>query len=91
MSNDNLHAQIKFTLGQTAKDKVTGFQGVMTGFCRYLTGCDQYLLAPKVDVDGKHVDAKWYDVNRLELVEGKETVEIDSSKDNGPCEQAPIK
>ena len=37
-----------FKLGIKAKDSITGFQGVITGKVSYLTGCDQYLLAPEV-------------------------------------------
>ena len=80
---------MKFELGIEAKDTVTGFTGTITGFCTYLTGCDQYLLSPPVDKEGKHVDGRWYDVNRVEKVGDKMTI-IDTTIDNGPGEQAPL-
>lgn len=29
-------------LGRKVRDKVTGFEGIVTGRATYLTGCDQY-------------------------------------------------
>jgi hypothetical protein len=82
----------KFTLGLLAKDKITGFTGTMTGFCRYLTGCDQYLLSPSVDKDGKHVEARWFDENRLNIFEDSEKIELNTENDTdkGACESAPM-
>lgn len=81
---------MKFKLGIKAEDKITGFTGILTGYVKYLTGCDQYLVAPKVDKEGKHIDARWYDVNRLKQIK-ENKIEIDTSKDNGACESAPVK
>ena len=39
---------MKVKLGATAQDKATGFEGTVMGHARYLTGCDQYCLQPKV-------------------------------------------
>lgn len=81
-------------LGKTMKDVITGFQGVVTGSCRYITGCDQYLLQP-VNKANKHDDkksAEWFDENRLKVVKGKKRVVIKSTGDKtGPCEPAPRK
>ncbi len=33
-------------LGNTYADKITGFKGVATGHCEYITGCAQTLLQP---------------------------------------------
>jgi hypothetical protein len=82
-------SRMTLELGLMAKDKITGFRGIMTGFVSYLTGCDQYLLAPPVDKEGKHVDAKWFDVNRIEVVVGAERVSLDTEEDKGACEPAP--
>jgi len=84
----SVNKEMKFELGCSAQDKITGFSGIVTGFCCYLTGCDQYLLTPKVDEKGGYVNAKWFDVNRLDLTEQYEFVKIDTETDNGPCEPA---
>jgi hypothetical protein len=77
-------------LGWKVKDMITGFIGTATARVEYITGCDQILVAPPVDEAGKHVDALYFDVNRLEVV-SKERVELDTSEDKGACESAPIK
>jgi hypothetical protein len=58
-------------LGVMAKDEITGFSGKITGVCRYVAGADQYLLAPKVDVEGKYVKAVWFDADRVVEIEDK--------------------
>lgn len=61
-------AEIEF--GKTYRDMVTGFEGVATGRAQYWTGCDQILLVPTVDKDGKLREANWLDVQRL--VDGRD-------------------
>ncbi len=39
-------------LGSRAKDKISGFEGIVTGRTEWLTGCDRYLL------EGPHKDGK---------------------------------
>lgn len=79
-----------FEMGFTLKDKITGFKGVVAGRCEYITGCDQYLVQPKTD-NGKWVDSRWLDENRLEAVEGSELIVLDTSKEVGACCEAPRK
>lgn len=61
-------------LGKTAKDRVTGFTGIVTGFAQYLTGCDQYLILPSAKKDEKYPDSVWLDDTRL--VFSKKTVVV---------------
>lgn len=62
-------------LGDKVKDQITGFEGVVTGHTRYITGCDAFCLQPQgLDKDGKIHDAKWIDENRLVMVEAKAVV-----------------
>ena len=81
-------------LGTTAKDIVTGFEGVVTGRAQYLTGCDQYVLTPKVK-NGAFQDGRWFDENRLEVT--KERIVrlpvLRDKKTGGPATgaQAPVK
>ena len=55
-------------LGQECKDKVTGFKGIAIGHCKYMTGCDQYGLSPKVSKDGKIEPVQWFDEARLTVI-----------------------
>lgn len=54
-------------LGDQAQDIVTGFRGTVIGRCEYLTGCEQVLLIPKVDKDGKRTDGEWFDADRCKV------------------------
>jgi hypothetical protein len=55
----------KFTFGKEYRDTITGFKGFCTGRCEYVSGCNQVLLMPAVDKDGKAVDGHWIDEDRL--------------------------
>lgn len=77
-------------LGVKAKDKITGFEGVVTGHADYLTGCDQYLLSPTVDDKGGKREGAWFDDQRLEVSDPNAIV-LDNSKGNGADLEAPIK
>jgi len=54
--------------GQTVKDKITGFKGIVTGRCEYITGCAQLLVQPPVTKDGSRVEPIWFDEPRLEVI-----------------------
>ena len=79
---------MKVQLGRTYKDKITGFSGVATGHVNYISGCNQVLLAPPVDTEGKLRDSQWFDEQRLEDV-GAATVVLDNSATPGPDKAAP--
>lgn len=77
-------------LGATAKDIVTGFEGVVTGRAQYLTGCDQYVLTPKATVSGTSFSGgNWFDENRL-VVQKKAVVKLPAmKKPGGPATGTP--
>ena len=52
----NVKAYIE-SLGYRAKDKVTGFTGVISSISFYLYGCIQAIIAPGIDKDGKIMDS----------------------------------
>ena len=54
----------KLELGKKVSDNITGFKGTVTGRVEYLTGCRQYLVAPKAQ-GNKYGDAVWLDEGRL--------------------------
>ena len=72
-------------MGMEAKDIVTGFKGTVTGYCRYLTGCHQYLLMPKTDPKKplEAPDGCWYDETRVEAV-GRKIVQLKTDKVRAP-------
>ena len=76
-------------LGKKARDKITGFEGIITGRCQYLTGCDQYSLVPKA-VDGKIESAQWFDEGRIEVIgEGVTAAQVTAPARGGPNRDAP--
>ena len=44
------------------------------GFTSFISGCDQVLIVPKVDKDGKHQHGFWFDDDRLIDVELEQRV-----------------
>lgn len=77
-------------LGCVAEDTITGFKGRVTGFCCYLTGCNQYLLQPRAGVDGKLEDGRWFDEQRLKVDANFEKLVLDNSAALGADQPAPM-
>jgi hypothetical protein len=74
--------------GKEAKDKITGFKGIITAKCEYIYGCTQYGLTPKTSKNGEQKDIGWFDEGRINIIgKGIEVKEVKSEK-NG-CENQP--
>lgn len=73
-------------LGQKAKDKITGFEGILTARHQYITGCDQYQLSPDgLDEDGKLKEMYSFDEGRIEILgPGITKKDVESDKPGGP-------
>ena len=69
----------KLILGATYKDQITGFEGVASGIVKYMTGCDQVLLAPQAR-NGVKLDAHWFDKPRVIRMPGK-IIKLDFAND----------
>jgi len=54
-------------LGKLARDKVTGFEGIVVVKGIHLFGCTTYALAPKTK-DGKLEDSRSFDEGRIEII-----------------------
>ena len=60
-------------LGGYGVDTFTGFKGLVTGECKYLTGCTQFLIQPrKLDEKGNPAESKWLDSDRLAVMDAEE-------------------
>ena len=76
-------------LGKKGRDKITGFEGVITGRAQYLTGCDQYVLAPQAK-DGSLPNSQWFDEGRIEVIgEGITPAAVAGPAPGGPQRDAP--
>lgn len=76
-----------------ARDVITGFRGIVTGHADYITGCDQWLIQPDA-TDKTYNEAKWFDENRLEIVDTTEARIKEKGlgvNDNGCDMPAPVK
>ena len=76
-------------LGYTLRDSVTGFVGVATGYCQYLSGCHQLLLVPPVAADGGYREGHWFDEQRVQLLPAEPRVVLDNGRTPGFDKQAP--
>ena len=75
-------------LGSTVKDTITGFEGRAVGFTEYITGCNQILVQPPLDKDGKWVESHWIDESRLKADTGIQ-IRIESDEHPGFDKPAP--
>jgi len=77
-------------LGQKARDKITGFTGIVIGKIDYLFGCNQYGLTPEIDKDGKTGETQWFDDGRIVVLgRGILPKEVRSKKNGGPNRDRP--
>lgn len=77
-----------FELGRTYEDVITGFTGVALGHVRYITGCNQVLLQPRINAEGKVPESLWLDEQRLKAQMGF-AVKLDNGKTPGFDKAAP--
>lgn len=83
--------RLKITaMGKQAKCKLTGFNGIITGYCQYVTGCDQVLITPKM-TDNKYPEGQWLDVNRIEVKSNSKAIVLDTEVDKGAMDNPAIK
>lgn len=73
------------------EDSITGFKGITTGHASYVSGCDQWLVSPPVDAEGKHQSGIWFDDQRLKVIKHGARAPLDNRFTPGAGEPAPIK
>lgn len=76
------------TLGSKVTDKITGFTGIVTGRCEYLTGCSQFLVATKSMKNADPTSA-WFDEQRLEVDKKAKPIFLNNGKTLGFDKPAP--
>jgi hypothetical protein len=81
----------KHELGKRAKDKITGFEGVITARCEFLTGCSRYCIQPTALKDGKPIESIYFDEDQIEIIgSGIKQSEVTGAK-RGNCSPDPVK
>lgn len=56
----------RFEMRAVVKDTLTGFEGVVIARIDYLNGTKQCLVQPRILDDGKMLNGKWIDEDRLQ-------------------------
>ncbi|MCL2174419.1 MAG: hypothetical protein FWB73_00090 [Treponema sp.] len=61
---------MKENIGKRARDKITGFEGIITCYANHITGCDSYSIQPRI-LEGKNEipESRAFDVGRIEILE----------------------
>jgi hypothetical protein len=67
-------------LGDSVVDSVSGFKGIVIGQTQYLHGYTQFGIQPKVDIDGKLPDVRWFDERRVLKLESEPFVGMDAEE-----------
>jgi len=76
---------MEIELGDTVKDKVSGFKGIATSRTEFLNGCIQYDVVPKVGKDNKILEGVAIDEGSLEIIKKKLGVKkVKKEEDGGP-------
>lgn len=70
-----MQTNFKYPMNAIAKDKVSGFQGVIIGRNAHLFGCAQYGLAPQeLSSDGSPRQTEFFDEARIEIIDDTKAV-----------------
>ena len=84
MNNSETHS-FKYPLGVMARDRFTGFTGLIVARCQWITNCNTYALKPRELKDGQPADRVWFDEPEIEVTSEQE--EMTPQQDNGGPER----
>jgi len=79
-------------LGAKVRDRISGFEGIVTGRAEYLWGCVQILVNPGQVKDSQPVTSTWLDEDRCEVIAEQASELRPASADErrgGPVEDQP--
>lgn len=62
-------------LGSIARDKITGFVGVVIAKTEWLNGCRRFTIQPQELKDGRPIEACSFDEQQVDEIEGKPATE----------------
>jgi hypothetical protein len=67
--NDTRSDMSKLALGDHVIDRISNFNGVITGICHYITGASRAQVQPLCGENGEYRDSQWFDFDRLDLLD----------------------
>lgn len=70
-----MQTTFKYPMNVVAKDKISGFKGVIIARTAHLFGCAQYGLAPQeLSADGTPRPTEYFDESRIEILDETEAI-----------------
>lgn len=66
-------AQGEVLLGDVARDRISGFEGVVVAVTEWLNGCRRITIHPQRLYEGKAIDSETFDEQQVEVVKSKKT------------------
>ena len=78
----------KICLGDRAKDRVSGFKGIVTGMTEYLNGCVRVVIEPEELKDGQIIESRYFDEQQVDVID-KEVIPRGNIEAGGPRGNTP--
>lgn len=78
-------------LGLRGKDKITGFEGILTSRCEFLTGCNRYCIQPTDLKEGKPIESIYFDEEQIEIIGSGILPSSVTGEKKGACSPNPTK
>ena len=74
---------MEIKLGMKARDKVTGFEGIIVSRTEFLNGCVRYSIQPELNKKDKTIPSEaWFDEQQIEII--SKGVMMEQRKTGGP-------
>ena len=86
-----MNIKTEFEFGTKVRDKISGAEGMVTGYASYVTGCLQVMVTPRVKAATDEPKSMWLDEGRLEVVEVKKAPAVRKGDSRGCMTPAPTK
>ena len=73
------------------RDKITGFTGILTSRCEFLTGCNRYCIQPTELQEGRPIEGLYFDEAQIEIISDGILAKEVKGKEPGACAPNPSK
>ena len=77
-------------LGDLARDRITGFEGIVIARTEWMNQCDRYTIQPRELREGKPVESQTFDEQDLTVIE-VQPFEVKASRTTGGPRPEPVR